>query len=148
MRRTEISHLFVRKGYHEEKTIIIWVLVVIALIILLVATYLIGTGFMVRTNVGLLDHSISEDGTEITLNTSLFSSMGHTRGFKDKVGGVKPHYLTFYSPFGALNSTLGAKTEHILTLDSDDSERYFNCANGGMNSFYKRIKKQENGIRP
>lgn len=131
-----------------KKTIITSALIVIALVILLIVCHLVGTGFMVRTDVGLNDYSVSEDGTEITLNTSLFSSMGHTRGFKDDGGGVKPHYLTFYSTFGGINSTLGAKTEHILTLDSDDSEIYFNRANGGYVLVLQKDKETGEWVRP
>ncbi len=57
--------------------------------------------------------------------------MGYIRGFKDKSGGVKPHYLTFYSAFGGLNSSFGTVNTFVLELESDDAEIYFNRANGG-----------------
>lgn len=57
--------------------------------------------------------------------------MGFIRGYKDNSGGVKPHYLTFYSTFGGLNSSFGAKNEFVLELDKDDSEICFKRANGG-----------------
>ena len=131
----------------KKKTIIISVLVVVALIILLIANHLIGTGFLIRNDVVLLDYSVSEDGTEITLHTSILSSMGYTRGFKDNGGGVKPHYLTF-STFGGLNSKLGAKDKHILTLDSNDSEIYFNRADGGYELVLQKDKETGEWIRP
>lgn len=104
---------------------------VIAIIVLLTASYFVGTGFIERTDVILTDYSVSEDGTQITLNTSVSSSMGYIRGFKNNGGGVKPHYLTFYSTFGGLNSKLGAKNEFVLEVNEDDSEIYFNRAGGG-----------------
>lgn len=104
---------------------------VIAVIVILTASFFVGTGFIERTDVILTDYSVSEDGTQITLNASVSSSMGYIRGFKNNGGGVKSHYLTFYSTFGGLNSKLGAKNEFVLEVNEDDSEIYFNRAGGG-----------------
>ena len=94
-------------------------------------SFVIGTGFTKRTDVILTDYSVSEDGAEIILKTSVASSAGYIRGFKNDGGGVKPHYLTFYATFGGLNSTFGAKNEFVLEVDEDDSEIYFNRTDGG-----------------
>lgn len=104
---------------------------IVAIIVILTASYFVGTGFTKRTDVILTDYSVSEDGTQITLNASVSSSMGYTRGFKNNGGGVKSHYLTFYSTFGGVNSKLGAKNEFVLEVNEDDSEIYFNRAGGG-----------------
>ena len=132
----------------KKKTIIISVVAVITLIVLLVGGYFISSGFVKRVDVGLSDFSVSEDGTEITFNTTIWSSMGFTRGFKDNGGGVKPHYLTFYSTFGGLNSQLGAESEHTLTLDKDDTEIYFNRADGGYELVLQKDKETGEWIRP
>lgn len=105
--------------------------VIIAAICVLMVSFVIGTGFTKRTDVILTDYSVSEDGAEIILKTSVASSMGYIRGFKNDGGGVKPHYLTFYATFGGLNSTFGAKNEFVLEVDEDDSEIYFNRTDGG-----------------
>lgn len=41
---------------------------------------------------------------------------------KDNGGGVKPHYLTFYSTFGGINSSFGAVNSLVLELGKDDTE--------------------------
>ena len=105
--------------------------VIIAAIGILMVSFVIGTGFTKRTDVILTDYSVSEDGTKIILKTSVASSAGYIRGFKNDGGGVKPHYLTFYATFGGLNSTFGAKNEFVLEVDEDDSEIYFNRTDGG-----------------
>ena len=105
--------------------------VIIAAICVLMVSFVIGTGFTKRTDVILTDYSVSEDGAEIILKTSVASSAGYIRGFKNDGGGVKPHYLTFYATFGGLNSTFGAKNEFVLEVDEDDSEIYFNRTDGG-----------------
>lgn len=105
--------------------------VIIAVIGVLMVSFVIGTGFTKRTDVILTDYSVSEDGTKIILKTSVASSAGYIRGFKNDGGGVKPHYLTFYTTFGGPNSTFGAKNEFVLEVDEDDSEIYFNRTDGG-----------------
>ncbi|MDO5397320.1 MAG: hypothetical protein Q4G33_05265 [bacterium] len=132
----------------KRKNAIISVLSVITLIILLLANYFISCGFNIRTDVALHDFSVSKDGTEITLNTTIMSSMGYTRGFKDNGGEAKPHYLTFYSTFGGVNSKFGAKSEHTLTLSKDDSEIYFNRANNEYELVLQKDKETGEWVRP
>ena len=93
--------------------------------------FLVGTGLNKRTDIVLFDYSVSEDGTQLTFNAHVMSSMGYIRGFEDNGGGVKPHYLTFYSTFGGLNSSFGAKSEFVLELTENDTEIYFNRADSG-----------------
>lgn len=107
------------------------VLTAAAILAALCFAFFIGTGFTKRTDVILTDYSVSEDGTKLTFRTAAASSMGYTRSFKDVGGGVKPHYLTFYSTFGGFNSSLGAKYTFELDLDSNNTEIYFNRAEDG-----------------
>ena len=109
----------------------IFLIISLIVFVSLGAIYFVGTGFLERMDVLLYDYSVSEDGTELTFSAGIMSSMGFIRGYKDNGGGVKPHYLTFYSTFGGLNSSFGAKNEFVLELDKDDSEIYFKRANGG-----------------
>ena len=106
-------------------------IILLAVVIVLSSLCFVGTGFLERMDVLLYDYSVSEDGTELTFSAGIMSSMGFIREYKDNGGGVKPHYLTFYSTFGGLNSSFGAKNEFVLELDKDDSEIYFKRANGG-----------------
>ena len=119
------------------------VILIIAIIVVAVASFLIGTGFIKRTDVVLYDYIVAEDESEIILDVQVSSSMGHIRGFKDNGGGIKPHYLTFYSTFGGLNSSLGAKNSFILEMDDDDTEIYFSRPNGGYELVL--IKNVDNG---
>lgn len=97
----------------------------------LAAAYFAGTGFIKRTDVVLVDYSVSEDGTAIRLEVGVASSMGYTRGCTDTGGGVEPHYLTFYNTFGGLNSSLGAVHSVVLEPAPRDTEIYFNRADRG-----------------
>ena len=116
---------------------------VITVIVVLVVTFLIGTGFRKRTDVVSVDYSVSEDGAAINLGVQVSSPMGYIRGFKNNGGGVKPHYLTFYSTFGGLNSSFGTVNTFVLELEADDTEIYFNRPNGGYELVL--VKNEETG---
>lgn len=124
------------------------IIAVIVILAVLVALFFIGTGFQKRMDVVLVDYSVSEDGTEITLDVGIPTSTGYIRGFKDNGSGVKPHYLTFFSTFGGINSPIGAEHSFQLELTSDDTEIYFNRLEGGYELIL--VKDEETGqwLRP
>lgn len=123
-------------------------IIIISAIMILIISFMVGTGFQKRTDVVLVDYSVSADGTEMNLGVQVSSSMGYIRGFKDKGGDVKPQYLTFYSTFGGLNSSFGAVNSFVLELGKNDTEIYFNRPNDGYELVL--IKDEETGqwIRP
>ena len=137
-----------KKQWSKRNRIMIGVTALITALVVLLGSYFIGSGFSKRTDVVLVDYSISEDGTEITLNTTIPTSMGYIRGFKDNGGGVKPHYLTFYSTFGGLNSSFGAKHEFELELDKTDTEIWFNRADGGYELVLQKNVETGEWARP
>ena len=106
-------------------------IVIFSAVIVLMISFLVATGFIERTDIVLADYSVSDDGSKLTLKTAVPTSMGYVRGFKNDGGGIKPHYLTFYSTFGGLNSSFGAKAEFELDLGEHDTEVYFNRPDGG-----------------
>lgn len=118
------------------------------IVVVLFLSFMIGTGFMKRTGVALGEYYVSEDGKIIAFHAGVTSSMGYTRGFKNHGGGVKPHYLTFYSTFGGLNSSLGAKNEFTLVLDENDTEIYFGRADGGYELVLKKDVETGEWVRP
>ena len=124
------------------------VIITEAIILVIILSFLIGTGFRERTDVVLADFSISEDGTKFTFQTAIPTSLGYIRGFKNDGGIEKPHYLTFYSTFGGLNNSFGAKNEFELTLNESDTEIYFNRAGGGYELVLQKDIDTGNWIRP
>lgn len=137
-----------RKRWNQRNRIMIGATVLITAVVVLVGSYFIGSGFSKRTDVILVDYSVSEDGSEITLNTAVPTSMGYIRGFENNGGGVKPHYLTFYSTFGGLNSSFGAKNEFALELDETDTEIFFNRADGGYELVLQKNTETGEWTRP
>ncbi|MDO5142475.1 MAG: hypothetical protein Q4D31_05590 [Eubacteriales bacterium] len=115
----------------KKKRIVMIAVAVPAVLLLSVISFLVQTGFHERTDVALLDHSVSADGTKLTFKTIVSGSMGYIRGFADQGGGAKPHRLKFYSTFGGLNSSFGAKHEFALDLAETDTAIHFARPNGG-----------------
>ena len=85
----------------------------------------IASGFSIQTSAYITDDFVvSEDGSKITFKVGVGSSMGYVRDYKDEGGGVKPHYLKFYSAWGGFNGSIGAKHEFVLELAPEDTEIY------------------------
>jgi len=107
------------------------VLIIIGILIALLVIFFIGTGLTKNPNVVIREYSVSEDGSKLNFTVGMPFSIGYTRGYKNKGGGVKSHYLNFYNTFGVINSSWGAKFDYVLELDEDDTEIYFNRTDGG-----------------
>lgn len=107
----------------------IWIIAIFILIV--IVGWMIGTGYTYETSAYISEYTVSEDGSEIRFKVGVGSSMGYVRGFKDEGGGVKPHYLKFYSAWGGLNSAIGAKSEFVMPLAPDDTEIYVYHGNHG-----------------
>ena len=119
-----------------------------AIILVIILSFLIGTGFRERSDVILADFAISENGMKFTFQTAIPTSIGYIRGFKNDGGIEQPHYLTFYSTFGGLNNSFGAKNEFELALNESDTEIYFNRAGGGYELVLQKDVDTGNWIRP
>lgn len=119
------------------------IMIIVCVVILLVVFLFIGTGLTKNPNVVIREYSVNEDGSELTFNVGMPFSIGYTRGYKNKGGGVKSHYLNFYNTFGVINSAWGAKFDFVLELDEDDTEIYFNRTDGGYELVLQ--KNQETG---
>ena len=107
------------------------VLIIIGILIALLVIFFIGTGLTKNPNVVIREYSLNDDGSELNFTVGMPFSIGYTRGYKNKGGGVKSHYLNFYNTFGVINSSWGAKFDYVLELDEDDTEIYFNRTDGG-----------------
>lgn len=116
------------------------IFIIIITLVILFGAYLIGTGFVKRSDVSLFDYKVSEDGTELTMEVHAMSSAGYIRGFKE-FNHRNPNILVFYSTFGGFNSTLGSKDTFTLKLSPDMTELYFYKANN--NSVDLVLRKEE-----
>ena len=82
------------------------------------------SGFETRADVYLQDFSVSEDGSVITIETSLSGSMGYIRAIKAEKAD-DAIYCSFYCAFGGLNSSIGSKNHFEIKLDESSRKIYF-----------------------
>ena len=92
---------------------------VIGIIVAVFLIYFVGSGFMKNSSVYIGDYAVSADGTEITIHTGVASSAGYIRkaSINQQYGGKL--YLDFYSAFGGINGSIGAKNTYTFTLDEE-----------------------------
>ena len=113
-----------------------------AAIILLFGVYMILPGFTRLTSVFISDYSLSDDGSEMTINVSVASSVGFVRkvAVNQQEGGKL--CLDCYAAFGGINGSIGAKSEHTVKLDKDTEV----IALYKNNDCYEEVlRKDENG---
>lgn len=100
-------------------------LTIIAIIILLIlGAYYIGLGFLPRTDVVVVDFKVSEQQDQMTIYTSIATSAGYTRSVKNVSDDPEKMMLKFYSAFGGVNGSIGAKSEFDLPLSPECEEIY------------------------
>lgn len=100
-------------------------LTIIAVIILLIlGAYYIGLGFLPRTDVVVADFEVSEQEDEMTIYTYILSSAGYSRTVKNVSDDPEKMMLKFYSAFGGVNGSIGAKSEFNLPLSPECKEIY------------------------
>ena len=100
-------------------------LTIIAIIILLIlGAYYIGLGFLPRTDIVVADFEVSEQEDEMTIYTYILSSAGYSRTVKNVSDDPEKMMLKFYSAFGGVNGSIGAKSEFDLPLAPECKEIY------------------------
>ena len=94
-------------------------IIALAVIIALMTMYLVAPGFTKMGNVFIVDFSVSEDGSEMTITVGVSTSIGYVR----KVSAHQQHggklYLDCYSAFGGINGSWGATSEYTIQIDED-----------------------------
>lgn len=123
------------------------IIIISVLAILVAVAWIIGSGFIKRADVSLVDYSVSENGSEITLQVSVASSMGYVRGFLNNSKEVEVMEMEFYSAFGGLNGSIGAKNEFVTLLNPDCHEIYF-YHNDGFDLVLQKNQDTGEWVRP
>ena len=123
------------------------IITILVFVVLVAMAWIIGSGFIKRSDVYLVDYSLSKDGTEITLQVGLAGSMGYIRDFLNDTNETEFMEMQFYSAFGGFNSSIGAKNEFVILLNPECREIYF-YHNDGFDLVL--WKKQDTGewVRP
>lgn len=94
-------------------------IIALAVIIALMTMYLVVPGFTKMGNVFIVDFSVSEDGSEMTVTVGVSSSIGYVRKVSEHQQQGGKLYLDCYSAFGGINGSWGAKSEYTIQIDED-----------------------------
>lgn len=70
------------------------------------------------------DFEVSEQEDEMTIYTYILSSAGYSRTVKNVSDDPEKMMLKFYSAFGGVNGSIGAKSEFDLPLAPECKEIY------------------------
>lgn len=97
---------------------------IIVVLLLLGCAYYFGVGFLPATNVVVTDFEVSEQQDSMTIQTSIATSAGYTRSVKNVSDDPEKMMLKFYSAFGGVNGSIGAKSEFDLPLSPECKEIY------------------------
>ena len=98
--------------------------IIIVVLLLLGCAYYFGVGFLPATNVVVTDFQVSEQQDSMTIQTSIATSAGYTRSVKNVSDDPEKMMLKFYSAFGGVNGSIGAKIEFDLPLSPECKEIY------------------------
>ena len=98
--------------------------IIIVVLLLLGGAYYFGLGFLPATNVVVTDFEVSEQQDSMTIHTSIATSAGYTRSVKNVSDNPEKMKLKFYSAFGGINGSIGAKSEFNLPLSPECKEIY------------------------
>lgn len=98
--------------------------IIVVILLLLYGGYYFGVGFLPATNVVVTDFEVSEQQDSMTIQTSIATSAGYTRSVKNVSDDPEKMMLKFYSAFGGVNGSIGAKSEFNLPLAPECKEIY------------------------
>lgn len=98
--------------------------IIVVILLLLYGGYYFGLGFLPATNVVVTDFEVSEQQDSMTIQTSIATSAGYTRSVKNMSDDPEKMELKFYSAFGGVNGSIGAKSEFDLPLSPECKEIY------------------------
>ncbi len=126
------------------------VTIIFITLMFLFAAYYTCTGFVKREDVYLTDFTVHNDGDgeRIKLQCAVPTSVGYLRKMEVDGGGVKSLYLSFYSTFGGINSSIGSQEYFILDVMDYDNEIYFSRPGGGYELVLERDSETGEWQRP
>ena len=116
--------------------------ILLAVIVLLGCAYVIAPGFTKQSNVYIADYTVSEDGSEMTITVSVATSIGYVRKVSENQQHGGKLYLDFYSAFGGINGSWGAKNQYTIHID-EDTEMI--ALYRGTDCYDPALEKNENG---
>lgn len=89
------------------------------LTVLVLGGYGVSSGFMKVNSAYIQDYTVSEDGSEITLEIGVADSAGYVRKIMEHQQQGGKLYLDCYAAFGGVNGSVGVRTTYTLPLEEE-----------------------------
>ena len=123
------------------------VLCVLSLVIILIGIWLVGTGFIKQSSAFINSYSVSNDGSVMTIDVGLGSSVGYIRkvNIHNQEGGKL--CLDFISAFGGINGSIGAKSRFEIPIDKYCQEIAIYRSNNQYETVLKKDIDSDKWIR-
>jgi len=119
------------------------IIAICCIVVLLFAVYFFGSGLMLQSNAYIYDYELSEDGSEMTIDVGVSTSIGYIRTVRVHQQESGKLYLNFYQAFGGINGSVGAKNSFTIALDEDTEVIGICRAN---NCYDVVLEKNEDGV--
>lgn len=114
--------------------------VIVILLLTVIGILFFSTGGK-RTDIILNDYTVSEDGSIMTINVGVASSIGYVRTIRVKEDGDNK-YITFYQTYG-INSRIGAEDEFQIELNPTSKGIYFYRGDAGYDLVLQKNDKTQ-----
>lgn len=101
--------------------------------------YVVGSGFLPCSNVFLINYTVPPGKGEMTIHVGVASSIGYTRAVRNVSRSPDVLELEFYSAFGGINGSWGARHIFVIPVPEQCREIRFLRAEGTVPVLVKDV---------
>ena len=112
------------------KRVFRWVSFPVIILVAIMVFHLVITGFTRRSDVFMLDYSVTEHTGVVTMQVGVMSSVGYVRSMENVSDDPTAAQIEFYSAFGGINGSWGARNVYTIQPGAQCSKIYFRTYDG------------------
>ena len=107
-----------------------WISLPVIILVAIMVFHLVVTGFTRRSDVFMLDYSVTEHTGVVTMQVGVMSSVGYVRSMENVSDDPTAAQIEFYSAFGGINGSWGARNVYTIQPGEQCKEIYFRTYDG------------------
>ena len=107
-----------------------WISLPVIILVAIMVFHLVVTGFTRRSDVFMLDYSVTEHNGVVTMQVGVMSSVGYVRSMENVSNDPMAAQIEFYSAFGGINGSWGARNVYTIQPGEQCKEIYFRTYDG------------------
>lgn len=107
-----------------------WISLPVIILVAIMVFHLVITGFTRRSDVFMLDYSVTEHTGVVTMQVGVMSSVGYVRSMENVSDDPTAAQIEFYSAFGGINGSWGARNVYTIQPGEQCKEIYFRTYDG------------------